>query len=193
MLQWIGWSLFQDTSCCLLGAKTLHTVLKMRRSVIQFALFLINVVHTHIFKPSPVALELYCADSSHGLRGFSDIECAVRMLLNHTYDYAFTVRNGQCYACRRTDATGPYHVDEQLFQGPHYLRGGDNHGATYTVTVPSLLLCSLWGVQIVGCVLACRSYSFCLYIASSLYHQCANLSDDIDASLSQVQMRYFIS
>ena len=43
----------------------------------------------------------------------------------------------------------------------------------------SLLLCSLWWVQIVGYVLTCRSYSFvCTVYPSSHYHHCANLSED---------------
>ena len=37
-----------------------------------------------------------------------------------------------------------------------------------------LVLCSLRWVQIVGCVLACRSYSFCLYITPPHYRHCAN-------------------
>ena len=39
----------------------------------------------------------------------------------------------------------------------------------------SLLLCSLWWVQIVGYVLACWSY-----VTPSHYHHCANLFEDID-------------
>ena len=41
-------------------------------------------------------------------------------------------------------------------------------------------LCTLWWVQIVGYVLAGRSYSSCLYITPSHYHHCANLSEDIE-------------
>ena len=43
----------------------------------------------------------------------------------------------------------------------------------------SLLLCSLWWVQIVGFVLAWRSYSFICALTPSHYHHCANLSEDI--------------
>ena len=39
----------------------------------------------------------------------------------------------------------------------------------------SLLLCSLWWVQIVGYVLACRSYFVCLCSIPSHYHHWANL------------------
>ena len=38
----------------------------------------------------------------------------------------------------------------------------------------SLKLCSLWWVQIVGYVLACRSYSFVFTFTPSHYHHCAN-------------------
>ena len=41
----------------------------------------------------------------------------------------------------------------------------------------SLLLCSLWLVQIFGYVLACRSY---FYSTPSHYHHCANLSKGIE-------------
>ena len=45
----------------------------------------------------------------------------------------------------------------------------------------SLLLCRLWGVQIFGYVLACRSCSFvCTLHHLSHYHHCANLSEDIE-------------
>ena len=43
----------------------------------------------------------------------------------------------------------------------------------------SLLLCSLWWVQIFGYVLACRSYFF-LYITPSRYHHCVSLFEDIE-------------
>ena len=38
----------------------------------------------------------------------------------------------------------------------------------------SLVSCSLWWAQIVGYVVACRSYSFCLYITPFHSHHCAN-------------------
>ena len=44
----------------------------------------------------------------------------------------------------------------------------------------SLLLCSLWWVQIVGYVLACRSYSFVCTVYHLIIHHCANLPEDIE-------------
>ena len=60
-----------------------------------------------------------------------------------------------------------------------------SYSVTYCIYIPGkpgfcfrclfvvIFSCSLWWVQIVGYVLACRSYSF-------HYHHCANLSEDIE-------------
>ena len=44
----------------------------------------------------------------------------------------------------------------------------------------SLLLCSLWWVQIIGYVFVLKIVFVCLYITPSHYHHCANLSKDIE-------------
>ena len=44
----------------------------------------------------------------------------------------------------------------------------------------SLLLCSLWWVQIFGYVLTCKNILVCLYSTSSHYHHCTNLSEGIE-------------
>ena len=55
----------------------------------------------------------------------------------------------------------------------------------------SLLLCSLWWVQIVGYVLACRSYSFvCTVHHLIMHYHCANLSEDIELKMP---VRYILS
>ena len=57
----------------------------------------------------------------------------------------------------------------------------------------SLLLCSLWWVQIVGYVLHCRSYTF--VCTPSHYHHCAKSSEDIELikCLSDIFCRVCVS
>ena len=67
--------------------------------------------------------ELKCVDSYISLRAQSDIDCAIFTSRNISYDYAFTVRGGRCYACHTLDTLRPHNRDEVSVQGPHYIAG----------------------------------------------------------------------